>query len=112
MWPGLINRRLVRDTHISMTVDAKAQNCLLAFAKFPELISLLIIAEGDRWLFHVHPLLLQTLQNIIVRETGDWIGHCDLVDHQSQDALMMASAGENVMDLHSVSVISGNIVDA
>jgi hypothetical protein len=75
-------------------------------------MSLLIIAEGDRWFFHVCPLLLQTVQNIVVRETWHWIGHCDLADHQSQDVLMMASAGENVMDLHSVSVISGNIVNA
>jgi hypothetical protein len=95
-----------------MTIDAKVQNCLLAFAKFPPPMSLSIVAEGDRWLFHVRPLLLQTLQNIVVRETGHWIGRCDLVHHQSQDALMMASAGENVMDLHSVSVISGNIVNA
>jgi hypothetical protein len=59
----------------------------------------------------VCPLLLQTVQNIVVRETWHWIGHCDLIDHQSQDALMMASAGENVMDLHSVSVISGKIIN-
>jgi hypothetical protein len=95
-----------------MTFEAKAHNCLLGFAKFPPLMSLSIISEGDRWLFHVRPLLLQTVQDIVVRETGHWIDHCDLVDHQSQDALMMASAGENVMDLHSVSVISGNTVKA
>jgi hypothetical protein len=75
-------------------------------------MSLSIIAEGNRWFFHVRPLLLQTVQNIVVPETGHWIGHCDLVDHQSQDALMMAWAGENVMDLHSVNVISGNIINA